>query len=838
MVSREAKAIGAGMMLSAQLDIQRIPQFTRTKDQMGADPYLLSRLADDMTKGMQSEGGIAVLKHYVAYTEGSNNDVVSEQALHEVYLPSFESAVKDGNALGIMSSYNMINGTYASANDYTQETVLRGQWGYQYFLITDWGGNHEFTMDNGTDIEMATLNLNSQESAQALVEQGVFTQEEIDEMVDTSVTRILKAYGMAGYLTLVDFDEDGNLLEEVGRTEPIAQIDRETTVEKLAELQESSNDDVQTVAEAGGVLLKNENETLPLQEGESVAVVGITGKYLASGFGGERSYGAISAMVSPYAALQDNLGEENVTCAVYNDIIGTTIPNENLYTTADGDEHGVVRTYGCLGTMGNSEGQQGQAFRRGNIAETAMEGHEIGELCAIDETIDYTTGTVNGEPNKTYLNANADEGTATAFDVSTNPAYTIESYIEAPEDGEYTIVYQSNGDTSKIYLYDTDGETELATATGVYARQNSSWYSSIVPTETGMNAEDITVTLKAGERYKVSIQIVAGVDNKDVQCNLSWITPSQKQANVDEAIEAAKNNDKVVIFAYRQNSSNSGSSRDDLTLRLDEEQEEMIKSVAAAAHEAGNEVVVVLNNDGPVVMSEWIDEADAILEMYYPGQRGGIATANLLTGAVNPSGKLAYTVPKSDYDTLITCSDAAFATFQQVVDENTNVKSTVYYEGINTDYKWFDENDIEPEFDFGYGLSYTTFEYSDLSVELAPAEDESVGYDVTFTVTNTGDVTGSEVTELYLGEAEVPDGIQSSKYTLAGFEKVKDLEPGESREVTLHVTERSLSYWNSNLTDEELNEDGTKWTVATGERTIYVGASSDNLILQADVDVE
>lgn len=114
--SREAKAIGDGMMLSAQLDIQRTPQFSRTKDQMGADPYLLSSMADDLVNGMQSEGGIAVLKHFVAYTEGNNNAVLSEQALHELYLASFEAAVKNANALGIMSSYNLINGTYASAN--------------------------------------------------------------------------------------------------------------------------------------------------------------------------------------------------------------------------------------------------------------------------------------------------------------------------------------------------------------------------------------------------------------------------------------------------------------------------------------------------------------------------------------------------------------------------------------------------------------------------------------------------------------------------------------------------------------------------------------------------
>ncbi|MCD8022784.1 MAG: twin-arginine translocation signal domain-containing protein, partial [Lachnospiraceae bacterium] len=538
MVSKEAKALGAGMMLCAQVDIQRTPHFTRTKDQMGADPYLLSTLSSAMVEGMQSEGGIAVLKHFVAYTEGSNNDELSEQALHEVYLTPFETAVGAGT-LGIMSSYNQINGVYASANDYTQKEVLRDMWGYEYFLITDWGGNHEFTMDNGTDIEMATLNYNSADSAAALVEEGEFTQDEIDEMVDASVTRILKAYGKAGYLTLVELDDDGNVKEEVGRTEQISQITSDMAQEALAELYDESNEAVQTVAEAGAVLLKNENSVLPLSSDDSVAVIGITGKYLASGFGGERSYGSISAMTSPYEALADSLGEDQVTCAVYNDILGVTIPNEYLYTTADGDEHGVTRSYGVLGTVGDSTSDQGQSFSSGNLSETAMEGHEIGEVASIDETINYTTGTVDGKPNKTYLNANADEGTATAFECASDPVYTIETYIEAPEDGEYLITYQSIGDNSKFYLYDTDETTELATATGVYPRQNCSWYSSIVPSETGMNVEEISVTLTAGARYKVSIQLVAGTTNKDVQVNVSWITPRQKAAHVPAAGAAA-----------------------------------------------------------------------------------------------------------------------------------------------------------------------------------------------------------------------------------------------------------------------------------------------------------
>ena len=859
--TKEAKAVGDGMMLSAQLDIQRNPQFRRTKDQLGADPYLLSHLADDMVKGMQKEGGMAVLKHFVAYTEEQNNDVMTEQTLHELYMPAFESAIKDGGALGVMSSYNQINGTYASANTYTQNDVLRGMWGYKYFTITDWGGNHEFTLDKGTDIEMPSLIGNSPERIRARVDLGEeraqnteekdtsafgyvvdqwdalesLTQEEADQLVDQAVSRVLRAYGKAGYLTLVEVDDEGYAKEEPGRTELIRQVDKETAMKQLADVKDFSNEVSQTVAENGAVLLKNNGGALPLSDSDSVAVIGLTGMHLASGFGGERSYGTVSEMTSPYEALIEVLGEDNVTGAVYSDTIGTVIPNEYLYTSADGDEHGVERTYGTTGSVAGAAEQQGQIFLTGNVPEKQMEGHEMGELAAIDETLDYNVGTINGEPNQTYLIANADPGTATGFAYADDPAYTLNTWVEAPEDGEYLISFNNIGAIAKFAMYNEDETDILCQFDNPSNRQNSQWYTSTVTNEYGMDIANATVTLKAGTRYHVTLQVASAVDNKDIQFNLSWTTPSQAQKNIDDAFAAARSSNKVLIFAYRATNNRNFKTMEEASMRLSAQQEEMITTLAEAAHNAGNEVIVVLNNDGPVVMSEWIDSADAILDMYYPGQKGGPATANVLTGAVNPSGKLAYTVPKSDYDTVITSSDEAFALYQAAANTKTNVKTTIYSEGINTDYKWFLEKGIEPQFAFGYGMSYTSFDYSGFTVASAPKDGEKVGYDVTFSITNTGSVKGSETAQVYLGKAEVPNGLQSAPLALAGFQKVKDLEPGETREITIHVGERALSFWNSNL--KEVNENGDKWTVAEGTRSIYVGPASDNLVFEDTIDV-
>ncbi len=877
-VGNENLAIGGCMMLSAQLDIQRQPQFQRTKDQMGEDSYLLSSLADDLVNGMTKNGGIAVLKHYGAFAQnaspGTNTNVeVSEQALHETYLAGFESAVKTGDSIGVMSSYNKLSGTWASASTLLQEDILHKMWGFDGFTITDWGGNHEYTLDKGTDIEMPSLSNNSQEKTQAKVDAGEMTQEEADAQVDKSVKRILTAYAKGGYLTLVQVDENGYAKEEAGRTKLISPG---TDNQALADLYDSSNETAEKVAEEGGVLLKNEKNTLPLDTSgdKSVAVVGVNGMTLIPGIGGERSYGSIRAMTSPYEALTDILGQNKVEGQAYNDKVGTIIPTENLYTTAAGDEHGAVRTYGTgqsAETGGNYQGQ----FVSNSVPETKMEGHEIGEFCQFDEKIDFNTN------SKTYRNA---EG-GNAFDYTQNPAYTWTTYLEAPEDGEYSIILQSIGAKAAMSIYelDEDGnptEKAIGSGSGASTNQGTQYYGGIIPSETGENLSTASVQLEAGKRYMIGIasENAGAVNGKDMQVGLAWVTPSQKQANIDNAIKAAENNDTVVIFAYAQ-VSDPANTREETTLKLDDYQQQMILDVAKAAHKKNHKVAVVLNNDSAVVMEDWINQVDAILEMYYPGQRGGAATAKLLTGKVNPSGKLAYTIPKKDTDTLITYSDEAWDRFEKeneteensakqrdvaAQDENSGgfpgggfpgggfpgggfpgfgggkANTTYFDEGINTGYKWYDEMNIEPQYEFGYGLSYTTFEYGDMTVVEKAADGEKAGYDVTFTVTNTGDVAGSEVAQVYLGKAQVPKGIQSSKYALAGYQKVKDIQPGETRTVTVHISERSLSYWNSNQTTLNVNSDGTqdKWTLATGTRRIYVGASSDKLLMNKKVNVQ
>lgn len=862
----ENKAIGGNMQLGIQIDVTRNPYFGRAKDQMGEDPYLLSDLAAAEAKGIQDENVIAVLKHYAAFAQDANpstntNVEVSEQALHELYLPAFEAAIKEGGAAGIMSSYNMINGTFASSNEYLQLDVLREMWGFEGFNVTDWGGNDGFTLNKGTDIEMPNVNSNSQENAEAKIEAGEITQQTIDD----AVHHVLYAYGTAGYLGLIQLDADGNVLEEEGRTEPIK---LEGSEERLAQVREENSALAREIAEEGGVLLKNEDNVLPLntEDDKTVAVVGLNGMNLISGIGGERSYGTISKMTSPYEALKEIVGEDKVEGQVAIDMIGEAIPAEHLYLTEDGEENGVARTYGIAGNEGSSADVQGQMKMFGSQEATPMEGHEIGEDTGIvDAMIDFTTGTIDGKANKTYKSEGADEGTATAFTKESGAVYTWTTWLQAPEDGTYTLMVDGIGGSVAGDIVISE-ETTLSYGVA-NINQGTQWPSdSKICTETGMSIVSNEAELEAGKRYKVTVTAQASLEEKDLQVRLAWITPSQKTTDYENALTAAENNDTVVVFAYKQNGA-PADTVEESTLALDAQQEQLILDVAERAHENGNKVVVVLNNDTAVTMGNWIDQVDGLLEMYYPGQEGGIATAKLLTGEVNPSGKLAYAIPKEDTDTMVTISQEALDAQDQETqgaaytdeDYEKEVKmgryasleeakeamgeyrtnhTADYSEGIYTGYRWYDENEIEPQYDFGYGLSYTTFEYSDMIVEASTEDTDTVGYDVTFTVTNTGDVAGTEIAQVYLGEVEVPEGVQMAKYQLCGYERVEDLQPKESRTITVHVDERSLSYWN---TDAELTEreDGTKdkWTVANGTRTIYVGAASDDLILQEDITV-
>jgi beta-glucosidase len=225
----------------------------------------------------------------------------------------------------------------------------------------------------------------------------------------------------------------------------------------------------------------------------------------------------------------------------------------------------------------------------------------------------------------------------------------------------------------------------------------------------------------------------------------------------------------------------------------------------------------VLENGGPVTMP-WIDKVSAILEAWYPGIRGAEALANIIFGDVNPSGKLPVTFPRSEAD----LPHPVLAGMQYVPTQNVEAKfppfDVNYDEGLKVGYKWFQAEGKEPLFPFGFGLSYTTYTYSDLA---ATAEKE---LKVTFRVTNTGERAGAEVAQVY---ALLPASAGEPFKRLLGWEKVH-LAPGESKTVTVTVDPQYLAIF-----DDEKNG----WELVPGDYKVFVGGSSQSTPLSTTVRI-
>jgi beta-glucosidase len=296
-------------------------------------------------------------------------------------------------------------------------------------------------------------------------------------------------------------------------------------------------------------------------------------------------------------------------------------------------------------------------------------------------------------------------------------------------------------------------------------------------------------------------------------------------AGTDPAAAAAlaKTADVAVVFAYQWESEGM----DLPTLALAHNQDALIAAVTAA----NPHTVVVLESGSPVLMP-WVDSAAAIVEAWYAGSDGANALGNVLFGSVNPSGKLPNTFPKSD-------ADLPHPTITQPPPESRHFDGAVtpekwaaglpafqvtYDEGVKVGYKWYDAEKKPVLFPFGFGLSYTTYRYSGLTV--TPGDKVPDGkVKVSFTVTNTGARDGAEIAEVY---AALPASAEEPPKRLIGWSKVQ-LKAGEKKTVDLEIDPKYLSIY-----DEA--KDG--WTLLPGEYTILAGGSSDKLPLTAAVSLK
>ncbi|QUG84566.1 glycoside hydrolase family 3 C-terminal domain-containing protein [Bacillus nitratireducens] len=318
--------------------------------------------------------------------------------------------------------------------------------------------------------------------------------------------------------------------------------------------------------------------------------------------------------------------------------------------------------------------------------------------------------------------------------------------------------------------------------------------SHINPTKLESILEEIEMV--SGEKTNILFAQGYNLASDDVDENM-----------INEAKKIAESADTVVLFVGLPDRYES-EGFDRKHLQMPENHVQLIEAIA----EVQSDIVVVLSNGAPIEMP-WIGKVKGILEGYLGGQALGGAIADLLFGDANPSGKLAETFPK------VLSDNPSYLNFPGEGDK------VEYKEGVFVGYRYYDKKNVEPLFPFGFGLSYTNFEYSNLSVDKKEIKDtETVS--VSVNVKNIGSTVGKEIVQLYIKDVE-STMIRPEK-ELKGFEKV-ELQPGEEKTVSFTLNKRSFAYYNVELKD---------WHVETGEFEILVGKSSREIVLQDNMYVQ
>ncbi len=566
----EAASQGVGTLLGPGLNIKRSPFCGRNFEYFSEDPYLAGKMAASYIRGIQKNGVAACPKHFAANSQElrrmASDSVMDERTLREIYLTGFEIAVKEGRARSIMSAYNRINGVYANENEHLLQEILRDEWGFDGFVVSDWGASNDHTegVRAGSHLEMPTTGGDSDLELIEAVKSGRFSQELLDQRVDELLDVILSVTKSIKPLEGKPFD-----------------------VEKHHAMAAKAS-------EQSIVLLKNENNILPLKKGAKVAVIGEFAQKA-------RYQGAGSSVVNP--TRLDNAMD-------------------------------VIKNF-----------------------DLDVAGFEAG--------------------------------------------------------------------------YPRSGKGDPA-----------------------MQAR---------------------------------------------AVELAKKADIVLLYIGLDEISES-EGLDRSHMRLPQSQIDLIEAVAAV-----NPSVVAVMSAGSAVEMPWLPKCKALVHGYLCGQAGASSVLKVITGQVNPSGKLAESYPVKYEDV----SSAPYFPAKE--------RTAEYREGLYVGYRYFETANVPVLFPFGFGLSYTTFEYSDLTV---------TGKEATFTLKNTGKMDGAEVAQLYVSK---PDGdVFRPAKELKGFTKVF-LKAGESRQVTIPLDDKAFRYFN--VKTNRFETEGGAWTV-------MIGASCADIRLSGTVSVK
>jgi beta-glucosidase len=714
---------------SPNINIFRDPRWGRGQETYGEDPYLTSRLGVAFVKGMQGNDPhylkvAATPKHYAVHSgpepeRHASDAKVDERDLRETYLPAFRATVMEAQAASVMCAYNRTNTEPCCANDRLMMDILRKEWGFNGYVVSDCGAisdiwkGHKFAKSEAAASAMAvkvgTDLACGREYASLIqaVKDGLISEAEID----VSLKRLMTARFRLGMFDPPEMVPYARIPFSENDSPAHRALSRKAAQESI-------------------VLLKNENNTLPLKKDvKTIAVIGPNAdapEVLVGNYSGRPS-----KSVTPLAGIRNAVSPN--TKVLY--AVGSTLSGEAVIP--------VPASFLTLRGKGTPTGFRGEYFSNQELQ---------GEPADVrtDQQINFDWGRYKPAPHVGENN----------FSVRWTGKLT------PAESGTYRLGVTAD-DGARLYL---DGQLLI-----------DAWKSN--PTKTVTKE----VNLEAGRDYDVRMEYYQY--NREAIAKLVWSYPHFAERQIEEAVSAAKQADVAIVVlgisaaleGEEMTVSTEGFRGGDRTdISLPKGQEALLEAVNAT----GKPVVLVLLNGSALAVNWANDKVPAIVEAWYPGEEGGAALADVLFGDYNPGGRLPVTFYRS-VDQL-----------PPFTDYNMQGRTYRYFEG-------------EPLFPFGFGLSYTKFNYDNLKLSASKLK---AGNELTITadVQNVGNRAGDEVVQLYVSDvaASVPVPIRS----LAGTRRVF-LKPGEKRHVSFTLSPTQMS----------LIDDNGKRVIEPGEFRISIG---------------
>jgi beta-glucosidase len=724
-IAKETRTRGIHQSLAPVINIARDARWGRVEETYGEDPFLTSRMGAAYCKGLEGENVIATPKHFAANVGDGGRDSYpihfSERLLREIYFPAFKACFQEAGARSVMAAYNAIDGTPCSANTWLLTDVLRKEWKFNGFVVSDYGSvagikNKHFVaatdeevgavaISAGLDMELPSIEFFGAPLL-AAAKKGVVSA----KAIDNAVRNILRVKFQLGLFEHPYVDPE--------------KAQHESNKPEYREL-------AVRAAREGIVLLKNEN-ILPLRKDlKTIAVIGALADSVAlGGYSGDGRN-----LTSLLKGIRNKLGARTEVryargCDIGNSVL-LPIPYEYLRP---------------VDAKPGEQGLQGEYFDNMDFSGAPV-------FTRIDKQINFEWKM--GSPD---------------------PKIPVDHFsirwagkLIAPISGVVRIG-ASTDDGVRLFI---NGKKVI-----------DSWFIRPVSTDI------VTLTLEAGKEYDIVMEYY---ENEGwTYAGLGWDINNGAERQFTEAIETARGTDVAIVAAGII----EGEGQDRSSLELPGEQVRLINALA----QTGTPIVIVLINGSAITMSTWLDRTRAVVEAWYGGQEQGTAMADVLFGDYTPGGKLPITFPYSVGQTPL----------------YYNHKPT----GRNDSYI---DNNGKPLFPFGYGLSYTTFEYSNLRLSSAniPIDGKT---EVCVDITNRGNYEGAEVVQLYLHD--VVGSVTRPVKELKGFSKIF-LKPREMKTVSFTVGREQLEFLDRHL----------KPIVEPGIVEIMIGSSSEDIRCSANIEI-